>query len=375
MTRLSDFKGRASKIAVATPGEVKESLAVAKLTQQLGNLPDKVHADCKIYWVHKAADQAIAPFEIGGRAIIPVPVQAQQRAAGHFRWIQDPFICLQSTEGLSLLLPSNADEIGRATVRALALALDCPMRHTDLHLEGGNILQLGDTLLLGKDIAFQNGIPQQGTWLKPDREAWATLERKLKACFQAKHIVWVGTQHQIDIGLDCVAVASQSWQPFFHLDLFVMPGGVSEDGQLRLFIADVYSWEQIGLNEHELAGLARVKLALDEVKNGLLEAISNLQIAPMPLLTTVQSGRLAVETMCNGWIESARDRGQVYLPDFGRNGRKDAYGLHRHAAHLLAEQGMAKWGLKCAWVDMDFEQLSAEGGALHCSTKILERTF
>ncbi len=375
MALLSDFEGKAIKIAVATPGDVDATRAHSLLRQQLGNLPGQLHPDCQIFWVHRSTNGTIAPFKIDGRAIVPVPLYTEQPLKGHMRWIQDPFVCLQQHAGVTLLLPANTDEIGRETVRALSRALDCPVQHTDLHLEGGNILQLGDTLLLGKDLAYQNGIPQQSSWLKPDREAWTVLEGKLKVCFHAKKIVWVGTKHQMELGLDCTAVARCSWQPLFHLDLFVMPGGISEAGHLRLFLGEVDCWEQIGLGNQGTEAIKQLKLALEEVKSGLTEAIPNVQIARLPILAAVQSGRLSIDTMCNGWVEAGRNLGGAFLPDFGRNARKDAYAQDRHTAHLNAEQPLAAWGLKCQWVDMDLGQLSTEGGALHCSTKILERTF
>jgi hypothetical protein len=375
MALLSDFEGRAIKIAVATPGEVDATQAETLLTRQLGNLPRLLHPDCQIFWIHGCTNGPITPFKIDGRAIVPVPMPHDQPLAGHMRWIQDPFVCLRTDDTTTLVLPRDAAPVAKEMVLRLASALQCTVKPVDFWLEGGNMLTIGDMLLLGKDMAAQNGIPQKENWLLPARDQWETLEGTLATCFGSMQIVWVGTKLRLHVTVTSAAVKKEGWQPFFHLDLFILPAGYNVHGHLRLFIGEICNWDHLGLTDRHIADLERLQRSLEEVVDHLLGALPPIEIARLPILATFTAGQLFVESLCNGWVEHTAQEHIAYLPDFGLNDRRDAYAQHRHAMHLSAERVLSKWGIKPIWINMNFDDLASDGGALHCAVKILERTL
>ena len=152
MALLSDFEGRATKIAVATPGLIDPATAQANLARQLGNLPAHLHPDCKIYWIHKASDAPIPAFEIDGRAIVPVPVCTGEQLPGHMRWVQDPFVCVVEQGQPALVLPIKASVIAKEMVLDLAAALGWRVKPVDFWLEGGNVMAMGDVGIDGVSV-------------------------------------------------------------------------------------------------------------------------------------------------------------------------------------------------------------------------------
>jgi hypothetical protein len=114
--------------------------------------------------------------------------------------------------------------------------------------------------------------------------------------------------------------------------------------------------------------------ALEEVSLTLQAQIPGLQLERLPIITTLQGDRLAVESLCNGWVEVTPSSQKAFLPDFRCRRTNDQYAVVRHEAHLLAENTLKKCGFATQWVDMDFPGLARRGGALHCAIKVLERT-
>lgn len=187
MPLLSDFEGHATGIAVTTPGGVDLPDPVSLLHKQLGNLPTHLHPQCQIVWICAAANTPVAPFEIDGTKVTPVRIQPdRERGQGRMRWIQDPFVCCVDGTDRTWVIPANADSLAKEVIAKMARQMERQLMMSPLHLEGGNMLQLGDVLFLGKDLAHLNGIPRQGTWLHPARAPWEALEATIKKLFGVK---------------------------------------------------------------------------------------------------------------------------------------------------------------------------------------------
>jgi hypothetical protein len=375
MALLSDFEGSATMIAIATPGKGVLRNPHATLAKALGDLPSLLHPRCKIIWVNGSLGDPIAPFEIDGRVVIPVQIQTGDKMPGRMVWMQDPFVCQHHAGVTTLVLPSHANGREQAMVQQISLYLGWEAQAVNLHLEGGNMLQIGDALLLGKDLAYQNGIAQLKTWLHPNRAAWETLESKFCAVFGTKRVVWVGTRHQVVLPVGCEAIVKTTWQPLFHLDLFLLNAGVNHRGNPRIFLGELFNIDHLELSDDDHAALAVLRDALDEIGLQLLGDFPGLEIARLPILTVLQANRLSVQSLCNGWTEVTAGEKQAFLPDFRKSTLYPTYQDQVDQAHLLAEASLENWGFCTRWVDMNFSQLAREGGALHCAVKILERTI
>jgi hypothetical protein len=375
MSLLSDFEGCASVVAVATPGKQPLGEPQARLAEVLGNLPGKLAASCIILWIHAGKETSDAPFEIDGRTVIPVFIAPSDAVPGKVRWLQDPFVCALTQGAPTLVVPVQSNGLSKETVLRLAASLNWLVKPVPLHLEGGNILQLGEYLLLGKDLAYQNGIERVDTYLSPKREPWAALEAQIQSAWGAKQLVWVGTDHEVRLPVVSTARVAPTWQPFFHLDLFLLPGGRSPEGNLRLFLGQLVNVEHLGLTEMHRQAFAQLETALDGLEVLLRAAIPGLEIARLPILTFLQGSQLLVQSLCNGWVEVTPTTKQAFLPDYRPQDLPPAYRLTVDEAHLQAEQSLKAWGFTTRWVEMNFPKLAQDGGALHCAVKVLVRTI
>lgn len=374
MPLISDFEGRATVIAVATPGNVGLPSPQVALVKQLGSLPRQLSPGSTIVWVCAASATPVAPFEIDGCRVVPVRIRPDKTVQGRIRWIQDPFVCRWDGATVSLVVPDAADGVAKETVLQISTALGWEVRSVPLWFEGGNMLQVGDILLLGRDLAYKNGIPKAGSWLDQNRKRWETLEAAFKSTFHVSKVVWVGTDFEVALPMGCVATTKPSWQPLFHLDLFLLPGGMNPDGVPRLFLGELHNIDLINTSETDRETLFLLQGALDEVEAHLLRSIPQVELSRLPIITTLQENRLAVQSLCNGWVEVGPHGRRAYLPDYGRNNRQDRYAGMCHAAHEAASLTLAQWGFRPVWVDMNFKKVAREGGALHCAVKILKRT-
>lgn len=371
MSFSCDIKGSAKLLAIAIPNTATKGKA-ASAVHEIGNLLDKLPLDCEVLWVYPHTPEAEQTIQNLPPRIRPLPLHIpMKQAGGHFRWIQDPFICSQTCLGRELVLPASASIADKEACFQIAKVTGQVIRPVDLAFEGGNAIMLGDYLLLGRDIAYQNGIPRCGPFLSPKPQPWRDLETRFLDLSGAKQIVWVGLNKLFTPPFKSDAMISPSWQPLFHIDLFLLPGGFTPQGHPRLFIADPL------LPSHETCyhdKLHSLRQALEEVARNLLTDIPNLEIVSLPMVITFVGSKATMFNLCNGWVEQTHDRLYAYLPHF--------YGDHysppvkqalRHS-RLQATEILEQLGFTTHFVEMNFANLLEQAGALHCCTKILDRS-
>jgi hypothetical protein len=384
MSLLSDFEGHASAVLVLTPCAADYDQPQSLLTGRVGNLLELLPQDCHLFWACASKHLPEAAFEIDGRHVVPIHLPGIHGAPGHAGWVQDPLlvwcvhqdrVILQPVPPLGAAEAPSRLEVDTVLARSLANTLNCPIRSIPLAVEGGNVLRLGDCLLLGRDIGPDNGISIRGPHLHPDVAVWKHLEAKALAELGGKEAVWVGNERKAAHGLRGLPIKNTpSWQPLFHIDLFLLPGGVGPGGEPRLFLGEIQNLNDDALDGADREGLDGLKAMLEEVGESLRHQMPGLQIARLPIITLVTEGQISIESLCNGWVEVSSRGKLAFLPDYRPRPGHDQYSVRRADLHVRAGETLLRWGFQPRWVDMNFPELSRHAGALHCAIKILNRT-
>lgn len=369
MTLLNDIQG--STRLCMTSSDDTGTQSVEALLDKLGNLPDQLPPGCCIVWVVRLAKPLKFPAHAQGRPLLPVPIYSRIDAP-RGRWLQDPFLCLSGPERTELVVDKDADDFVRVAAFQIAAATGWTLRPVDLRFSGGNLLRLDDTLLVGKDLALENGIPAQDNFLKPDKAEWEALETKLATLLQVEKIVWVGLRRKFKPTIPPMGLGDPTWQPFFHLDLFLLPGGRDAQGRLLILLGK----PTLNREDDDLA-CAQLKVlqsALDEVEANLRRDISDLAIDYLPILIALQNERWLPLSYCNGWIDCTGADKTVYLPDFSGWEPTVATGYRIETIQAAAERTMENHGFSVRFVKMKFEEYLTDGGTLHCAVKVLKRS-
>lgn len=370
MPLLNDIQGSAAEIMVYHhyhgPADAPAPVA------SLGNLPAMLPEGCAIIWVMHSAVPLTFPHDIQGRPLYPVLVDARIRA-GRGRWLQDPYLCLDDGKQTELVVTRDAEVFALDAGRRIAAATERVYRSVRWRFAGGNLLRLDDVLLVGRDLALDNGLKAQGDFIAPDKAAWETLEGQIRATCCVEKIVWVGLQCKFEPPVKPIGQVAQTWQPLFHLDLFLLPGGRNAAGQLRLFLGEVYPVPDLHVDATQQAALDSLADALDEVGAQLRKSLPGLELQRMPIIVHPSAHQLMVHSLCNGWLDRSPAGDLAYLPDYRTAALQPQYASAAASAHALAEERLHAWGIKARWIQMDFHVTAQDGGALHCAVKILKR--
>lgn len=370
MTLLNDIQGTTAQIMVYSSHQGAEGdlAPIAKL----GNLPAMLPDGCSIVWVVRSAKPLKFPAHASGRPLLPVHIDSRIDAP-RGRWLQDPFLCLNDGKQIELVVTRDADAFALDAGRRIAAATERSFRSVRLQFAGGNMLRLDDTLLVGRDLALDNGLNVEGDFIAPDKAAWAALEQQIRTECRVEHIVWVGLKGKFEPGIKPVGQLSESWQPLFHLDLFLLPGGRSADGRLRLFLGEVHPVPDIYMDAAQEAALDSLRTALEEVREHLHDSLQGLELLRMPIIIYPAANQLMVHSLCNGWLDRGPKGDWAYLPDYRKAKIPEQYAAAAASAHAVAESRLCAWGIAARWVHMDFHQYAQDGGALHCAVKVLQR--
>lgn len=174
------------------------------------------------------------------------------------KWIQDPVICLQkfipdASNPLAIKETTLVYSIYHARLMdflvAMQLAKDTQLNirchPSDLILEGGNMLYVDNILFVGRDlikkniIAFRN---REQLRYGEARTNWddQTIINLFREQFNVQAVVSLGTEHEKPsydtngLGRDDELEHKWSFQPMFHLDLFLNFGGKDPDTGKRI---------------------------------------------------------------------------------------------------------------------------------------------
>ena len=342
-------------------------------------------------------------------------------------WAEDGYVSLKDgVDGLGYLM--EPWEFPRA---GDALIADAVEEYTDLRasgapliFQGGNCL-VGDAFwLLGKDYfadtvdLISGGRPPVTVPPEIDPEEFArTLFRTYVDA--DRRLVVLGTQKAIPLRryagardgaggyrLDVAAEGAGTFQPIFHIDMFVtLVGPRGADGRFEVLVGDprlgderlgvsspyalpaVYDRIAAQLQEsgfavtrnplvHRPTAGARLKLSrLRELASGadddaraLARAVSELTAAGARDDSDVEVRNWHHVTWNNCLVERSREQGDhVYLPTYGHGDNVDLKVIDDEVAQLWRDRGFTVHALG------DFNAFAARQGVVHCIKKYVTR--
>jgi hypothetical protein len=297
----------------------------------------------------------------------------------HSEFIQDPFLVMESETGAPVLLePLRQQNPENAYVsEQLALKGDFLIQPCEIEIEGGNILIGDDYALVGKNTLIQN-LPLAKSMGADDPKEW--VANYLKSILGVRFIIWVGCEHKFDLG-DFHNTGTQHFQPFFHLDLFVLLGGKANDGSGKevVYLADIKYKSFEEATDEDRSFLDKITVELERIKEYLE---SSGESYPGPLIEVRDlpvSGRIIEKdgerkfypySYLNSHVECFQNVKRIYLPSFSTEAG-DLWGkLERKLKDSLEFDGFKS----VRFIKNDFQTYAKRKGSLHCISKILTRT-
>lgn len=321
-------------------------------------------------------------------------------------WAQDPFVVLESPEGISSLLePMFSDRTWAETFVGdqIAAKWGTTLRSTKFNIEGGNILADQHFVFLGADILFRNI-----HFYITHHETCASITEKMGEAFGKRQVCWVGVRAEQFEEIEQIAWDNWDkpwktaqkhfqekfhWQPFFHLDLYLTLGGW-KNGDYLVFLGDYHAGAYQGPEPKPPAIQKRLDALL--VTKDWFQYIGeklniSFKVVAMPMLVQAlpaQNGNFSLRSynFNNVLVEIDEDRRNIYFPK-----------TTRHLEGKIFEKGEASdWpsepkrdlidaiGLKARAVytgyeftirdiDIDYRSNSREKAGIHCLLKVLKR--
>ena len=305
-------------------------------------------------------------------------------------WTQDPFVVLQHPSGdAAFLQPLYA---GRCVDRFISLQLaaweELPMAvlPTPLHLEGGNVLAGPDFALIGKDTLVQNVLHAQARNHKG--ASLNDLRRSIVESFRTtlgiQNLIWVGFDN---FQMSWRKIGRGTFQPLFHLDLFLTLGGQGLDGRQVLFMGDPsYTCDLLAGKpygqQHQphkkvMQQLEAIRKMIQDLPPTQLPNGLPFKIVPIPMAIFKDT----VYSYNNGLVESFDQERIAYLPDYVTQDQWDRYEqlnpLFRHLQSQTEECLLENGFTQVVWIGPGrfYRKLASLRGSLHCITKVLRRSM
>ena len=348
-------------------------------------------------------------------------IQNQGKEIPFRAWVQDPFICFQKK------IPSNnllgqwvvrestlMYSIGQAKMMDFFIALELssnPKLNLRSHasrllLEGGNMLSVDGKLLIGKDL-FQKNLENE----RKSNPKWTEADMKelFLFCLQVNQVCVIGTEstsESFDLKLkDGVLTHISSYQPFFHIDLFINFGPKDDDGNrvvylgspllaLEMLEAADESAETGGKFTHPdheklLDGLSvKIKEKAIQIENDFINPIEkqlrkeNFVVKRTPLY--VYGEPYINKYICCTWnnalteVSQKNGRSQIFLPSYVTTKKGKAHKSHNRRLNYLENQVYSTYKKDFDLVTKIplgrlFRYTAQVSGSLRCMTKILRR--
>jgi hypothetical protein len=293
-------------------------------------------------------------------------------------WAQDAYVNLLDQNGRTVLCEGvcfpRYDDMTIAD--DVAMQTDISALQSYLYFQGNNVLSSRDFAIVGMDYVKRNiGRPQLESEDKVLDRFAGLLGRKTIALGRSTPIPRADRAN----AAGDVAYLSGTYQPVFHIDMYVTPTGViGASGKEIVMIGRP-------AKAREITGEADGKFDFDSY---FLEAQTqlelNFEVVELPLYPVKGKGRGGKDwhyhlTYNNAVLEnytepSGANRRIVYMPTFA--GDADAYGLPKKPREKLDAEAKSIWqsiGFEVREMD-GLEDLAHGLGSVHCITKELGRT-
>jgi hypothetical protein len=282
------------------------------------------------------------------------------------RWIQDPFAVLTDAGGRMTLLQPRRDGGPQEYALAIAKALGWELAMSDVVFEGGNVLVVGDHLLVGKDT-----LDRQGTGYAL---AEAALGEALRRSFGTAQVLLLGSPERRQVAYARPAC----YQPFFHLDLFLCPAGVDAQGRDTMLLAELHDAYIVGTQQprawRDLAD--NLRLALEDVRGQLLAA--GFAVERMPIVLATNRQGYDVYSFHNLKVEAHGGGKRAILPEYSlqKSDAAEDAALRQAlwAAFKECQQKLEDLGFAVVPLPSELLRIASKHrGSLHCMAKALKR--
>lgn len=396
--------GRISHLLMATPmrmlNDSFQSKVIRNLFNYIAEREIEMELVCKLEELGKVKHWIDTHTELKKYNLLPVP-----KTNSSTIWMRDRFEILgnPNNPGLKYLCPPD-NSWGTPNIRYSHFSI-CNhagflMDPAPLQFAGGNIIVGASYILIGKDALQKNqalllalGYPEDG------------IDDHIKTYFrdywgQDKSIFFVGTEDPISLLTDHNESYSrtQSFQPIFHLDMFISPAGASN---IQGKIGKLLVGEPLAIGQAQIPPNAQPKVFEEMIEHSLgdFEIVRN----PLPIVKLEKSSRQnefegplfeyeeSVEpwiasdhfwaTYNNTLIEVSRSEFKVWLPLYGKNANDSEEHLpettpvNPSVLDQIDASMIAQWkslGFKVVTFG-NFNPFAISYGALRCLTKEIHR--
>lgn len=305
-------------------------------------------------------------------------------------WAQDAFVVMTGPDGRQLLrtpyYPGQLADHFVATQLAADESLDISLKPTSIHFEGGNLL-VGDTYAIaGKDMLAKNCIEAlaRTNTKHLDHAHVDAVEDRIKRAFGISHILWAGFP-TTKLNLFNRHRNEYTFQPAFHVDLFLTLAGRTPDGRYEIVLLGEPNEANRLLRSafgRQLPSAGRVGEDFAEMK-ACFDNWNRLAVKDMPKFKVISVPMLyhqgTLYSVNNCLIEVAGDHRIAYLPDYRVPAEED-YELLNPAMECINEHVFRIFGdlgFVVHWIQAGrhFRRLAQRRGALHCIAKVLRRSL
>lgn len=305
-------------------------------------------------------------------------------------WAQDAFAVLQNAKGESAFLqPLYASRsVDKFVSLQLASweALDMMVRPSKLLIEGGNLLAGDNYIIAGKDMLAQNMLHRfEDQWADRKAEQYRqVVETAFLKEFGVDHILWLGFERTRESWKN---PGTETFQPAFHIDLFVTLGGKNAEGKEIVFLGDPemarsllkgrVNLEQYPHHPGALGHFKDIQLFFDRYAHSRSGTMPEFQVIPIPLFILQD----VVLSFNNGLTEHRGGLRAAYLPDYESSEAYDIYEKLNPIFRILkaaTEDIFRQAGFtKVQWIGPGrfYRKLAMMRGSLHCITKVLRRNY
>ncbi len=294
-------------------------------------------------------------------------------------WAQDAYVALedQNTDTIiceGVLFPrvddhSIADDISAQTNNSTLQSY--------LFFQGGNILQVGDYVLIGKDYIDEN-------LGRAHLETEAKILDAFKSLF-GKGIISLGRSNIIP-GNHRQVLGGGYYQPIFHIDMYVTPTGMKAgNGKDIVVVASPKLGRQaVG----EQSKTTDYDIYFDETAQQLSQYFEVVRIPILPSKISWMNRQGKVQTRYyylsfnNSIVENYDGNSNIYLPTFSQDvqGYLNDNSITHYEGTLAKRQDLDNEA-KRVWESLGFtvyqmdglEDLAIGWGSVHCITKTLKR--
>ncbi|KGJ91003.1 agmatine deiminase family protein [Colwellia psychrerythraea] len=288
--------------------------------------------------------------------------ECELESSQHSIWAQDGYCCLKDDEGNSILIePLDFTRGGDNFVaEQVAARSNIQVEATKYHIEGGNILAGDNYVIVGSDYLHYN------------KKITGETEQEVTAGFQdlfgVDTIIWLGFDAPVNFPID---VFQGTYQPIFHIDMYITLGGKAENGKELIFVGDVNLAKSVLDQESPLVEIAST---FDKTSDWLAAYSINgleFEVVRLPLdLWNVTNSNGTFLSYNNCIIEAFAGIKNVYLPSYSSvaPGSVNRRKLDSKVAAIFEEHGF-----NVTMLSGSYEELCKNGGSVHCVTKVLHR--